>query len=153
MSWDYADLSKQASAAGGPQALVNKIEEGGRQKGRDEMKSVVILTGFFSFVGGVVISKIYHHFKGKRVAIQTESENAKAELIKGIEDYDNTHQDYEQALTQDKEDDEYMDYDEEVFDDAQAISVDEAALIWASNGKDEDHTYGYSEDELEQALK
>ena len=139
MSWDYADMSKQASAAGGPQAFVDKIEEGGRQKGRDEMKPVVI-------------PKIYHHFKGKRVAIQTESENAKAELIKGIEVYDNTHQDYEQALTQDKEDDEYMDYDEEVFDDAQAISVDEAALIWASNGKDEDYTFGYSEDELEDAL-
>ena len=152
MSWDYADMSKQASAAGGPQAFVDKIEEGGRQKGRDEMKPVVILTGIFSFVGGVVIPKIYHHFKGKRVAIQTESENAKAELIKGIEVYDNTHQDYEQALTQDKEDDEYMDYDEEVFDDAQAISVDEAALIWASNGKDEDYTFGYSEDELEDAL-
>lgn len=153
MSWDYADLSKQASAAGGPQALVNKIEEGGRQKGRDEMKPVVILTGIFSFVGGVVIPKIYHHFKGKRAAIQTESENAKTELINGIEDYDNTQQDNEQALTQDEEDEEYMDYDEEIFDDAQAISVDEAALIWASNGKDEDYTYGYSEDELEDALK
>lgn len=153
MSWDYADMSKQISEAGGPQAFVDQKEEKGRQKGRDEMKSVVILTGFFSFVGGVVISKIYHHFKGKRVAIQTESENAKAELIKGIEDYNNTLQDNEQALTQDKEDDEYMDYDEDKFDDSEAISVDEAALIWASNGKDEDYTYGYSEDELEQALK
>ena len=153
MSWDYAEMSKQASEAGGPQAFVDKIEEGGRQKGRDEMKPVVIITGFFSFVGGVVISKIYHHFKGKRVAIQTESENAKAEIIKGIEDYDNTHQSDEQTLTSNEEENANMDYNKEEFDDAQAISVDEAALIWASNGKDEDYTYGYSEDELEDALK
>lgn len=41
--------------------------------------------------------------------------------------------------------------DEESEDDEQ-IDVYEAALIWASNGKDEDYTYGYSEDELENAL-
>lgn len=32
------------------------------------------------------------------------------------------------------------------------ISVYDAALIWASNGKDEDYTFGYSEEELEDAL-
>jgi len=32
------------------------------------------------------------------------------------------------------------------------ISVYDAALIWASNGKDEDYTFGYSEEELENAL-
>ena len=31
-------------------------------------------------------------------------------------------------------------------------TVYDAALIWASNGKDEDYTFGYSEDELEDAL-
>ena len=32
------------------------------------------------------------------------------------------------------------------------LDVYNAALIWASNGKDEDYTFGYSEDELEDAL-
>lgn len=32
------------------------------------------------------------------------------------------------------------------------ISVYDAADIWASNGKDEDYTFGYSEEELEDAL-
>ncbi len=41
------------------------------------------------------------------------------------------------------------DYDD---DDDERIDVYEAALIWASNGKDEDYTFGYSEDELEDAL-
>jgi len=44
-------------------------------------------------------------------------------------------------------DDEYdNDYSDE------AISVYDAALIWASHGKDEDYTFGYSEEELEDAL-
>lgn len=37
-------------------------------------------------------------------------------------------------------------------DESECISVEEAALIWASNGKDEDYTFGYDEDELEDAL-
>lgn len=41
------------------------------------------------------------------------------------------------------------DYDD---DEEESISVYDAALIWASNGKDEDYTFGYSEEELEDAL-
>ena len=40
-------------------------------------------------------------------------------------------------------------YDE---DDSESKSVYDAALIWASKGKDEDYTFGFSEDELEDAL-
>ena len=39
---------------------------------------------------------------------------------------------------------------EEEYD--ESISVWDAAEIWASNGKDEDYTFGYSEEELEDAL-
>lgn len=38
------------------------------------------------------------------------------------------------------------DYDDE------RISAYEAALIWQSNGKDEDYMFGYTEEELEDAL-
>ena len=44
------------------------------------------------------------------------------------------------------------DYDDDDYDDDEALSVYDAALIWASNGKDEDYTFGYSEEELEDAL-
>lgn len=37
-------------------------------------------------------------------------------------------------------------------DDDEYISVYDAACIWASHGKDEDYTFGYSEEELENAL-
>lgn len=36
--------------------------------------------------------------------------------------------------------------------DDEDLSVYDAALIWASNGKDEDYMFGYSEEELENAL-
>lgn len=37
-------------------------------------------------------------------------------------------------------------------DSEEGISVYDAADIWASHGKDEDYTFGYSEEELEAAL-
>jgi hypothetical protein len=44
------------------------------------------------------------------------------------------------------------DYDDDDDDDGETLSVYDAALIWASNGKDEDYTFGYTEEELENAL-
>ena len=37
-------------------------------------------------------------------------------------------------------------------DDSESLNVYDDALIWASHGKDEDYTFGYSEEELEDAL-
>lgn len=45
-----------------------------------------------------------------------------------------------------------IDYDDEDDDDGEALSVYDAALIWASRGKDEDYMFGYTEEELEDAL-
>lgn len=42
------------------------------------------------------------------------------------------------------------DYDD---DDGERIDVYEAALIWQSSGMDEDRMFGYSEDELRDALR
>lgn len=44
------------------------------------------------------------------------------------------------------------DDDDDDENDDESISVYDAALIWASHGKDEDYTFGYSEEELEDAL-
>lgn len=43
-------------------------------------------------------------------------------------------------------------YDDEYDNEGEMLSVTDAAFIWASNGKDEDYTFGYSEEELEDAL-
>ncbi|MBO4877652.1 MAG: hypothetical protein J5501_06590 [Ruminococcus sp.] len=44
----------------------------------------------------------------------------------------------------------FCSYEED--DNEEGIDVYEAAQIWASNGKDEDYTFGYSVSELEDAL-
>lgn len=42
--------------------------------------------------------------------------------------------------------------DEVDEDDGESLSVYDAALIWVSKGKDEDYMFGYTEEELENAL-
>ena len=37
-------------------------------------------------------------------------------------------------------------------DNGEGLSVYDAALIWVSHGRDEDYMFGYTEDELEDAL-
>lgn len=43
-------------------------------------------------------------------------------------------------------------YDSDDYDGGEYLSVYDAALIWASNGMDEDYMFGYSREELEDAL-
>ena len=43
--------------------------------------------------------------------------------------------------------------DDDDTDDSEALDVYDAAEIWASHGKDEDYTFGYTEEELENALR
>ena len=45
-----------------------------------------------------------------------------------------------------------VDDDFEEDDSSERLSVWDAADIWASNGKDEDYKFGYTEEELENAL-
>ncbi len=42
--------------------------------------------------------------------------------------------------------------DEDDYDGGEMLSAYDVALIWVSHGKDEDYTFGYSEEELENAL-
>lgn len=47
----------------------------------------------------------------------------------------------------------YEGYDEDgESEGSERLSVYDAALLWASHGKDEDYTFGYTEEELENAL-
>ena len=50
--------------------------------------------------------------------------------------------------------DEFMnDFDDDDDEDGESLSVYEVAEIWRSNGMDEDYTFGYSEEELRDALR
>lgn len=65
---------------------------------------------------------------------------------------------YENDVTEDNIiDDDNYDYDHDdddndVYDNDEKLFVDEAVEIWFSYGKDKDYTFGYTEEELEDAL-
>ena len=42
--------------------------------------------------------------------------------------------------------------DDDTDDDSESLSVYDVAVIWDSHGKDEDYMFGYTEEELEDAL-
>ena len=95
MSWDYAELSKAAKAAGGPEKLVDLITEGGKAIGRIEGQSSMV-----PYIGGAAVAaavvtaaviKLNEHFKAKKANSQAAMDEAKAELIQGIKDYDAAH--------------------------------------------------------------
>ena len=95
MAWDYAELSKAAKAAGGPEKLVELIEEGGKSIGRIEGQSSMVpwigvaALGASALTAGVL--KLIDHFKTKKAISQAAVDEAKAELIQGIKEYNASH--------------------------------------------------------------
>ena len=61
---------------------------------------------------------------------------------------DSVEDDSDQILESDEEIIENFEEDCVEEDDSERLSADDAALIWAANGMDEDYMFGYSEDEL-----
>ena len=95
MSWDYAVLSSAAKKAGGPDKLVELIEENGKSIGRKEGQSSMV-----PWIGGVALGatvltalviKLIDHLKAQKAISQAVADEAKAELIQGIKDYDAAH--------------------------------------------------------------
>lgn len=91
MAWDYAELSRAAKEAGGPEKLMDLLIESGKDTGHKEMLPVVGIAlgiGALAYAG---ISKLVTIFKKKKNISLEAVEAAKAELIKGIEEYDIAH--------------------------------------------------------------
>ena len=91
MSWDYAELSKTAKAAGGPEKLIDLLIESGKDSGHKEMLPVVGIALGIGALGYAGISKLVKFLKKKKQISPEAVEAAKAELIKGIKEYDATH--------------------------------------------------------------
>lgn len=51
-NWDYSDLSKKAKTYGGPEEMLQAIEDEGIQKGREEMEPEVSKAKIEGFVEG-----------------------------------------------------------------------------------------------------
>ena len=86
MAWDYAELSRAAKEAGGPGKLMDLLIESGKDTGHKEMLPVVGIA-----LGNAGISKLVKFYKKKKKISPEAVEAAKAELIKGIENYDAAH--------------------------------------------------------------
>ena len=69
---------------------------------------------------------------------------------------------FEEDFLEEPDEDEYAEEEDDEFlpspmgfdddGDGEGFDAYDAALIWMSNGKDEDYMFGYSEEELEDAL-
>lgn len=87
MSWDYAELSKTAKAAGGPEALTELLIQSGKNQ-------MVPWVAFFSAVGigaGICVTKAIEFFRNRKKISEQDVELAKQEIIRGINEYDATH--------------------------------------------------------------
>ncbi len=88
MSWPYAELSKMAKDAGGPEKLVELLVESGKASGRLEMLPWLGVAA----IAGAGITKLVDHLAAKRKESQAAVEAAKAEIIQGIKEYDASHE-------------------------------------------------------------
>ena len=94
-NWDYAELSKAAKAAGGPEKFVEMLEEASRDAGKSEMLPWVAATAIGASLLTAGVIKTVNFFKAKKKKNLAEIEEAKEEIIKGIKEYDASHENKE----------------------------------------------------------
>ena len=86
-NWDYAELSKAAKAAGGPEKYVEMLELVSKEAGKMEMLPWLGVAA----VGASLLTAAT--IKSRKKNNETEIEKAKAEIINGIKEYDAAHPD------------------------------------------------------------
>jgi len=92
--WDYAELSKAAKAAGGPEKYVELIEKASKM----EMAPLIGVVAIGASLLTATTIKVVDYFKYKKKNNAAEIKKAKEEIIKGIKEYDATHPDEEGGI-------------------------------------------------------
>lgn len=100
-NWDYAELSKAAKAAGGPEKYVDMLEKVSKDAGKIEMAPWIGVAAIGASLLTAATIKVVDYFKSKKKNNEAEIEKAKEEIIKGIKEYDAMHLD-EEGGTQDE---------------------------------------------------
>ena len=90
-NWDYAELSKAAKAAGGPEKYVEMLELASKDAGRMEMLPWVGAAALGASLLTAATIKVVDYFKSKKKKNEAEIKKAKEEIINGIKEYDTTH--------------------------------------------------------------
>lgn len=88
LNWDYAELSKAAKAAGGPEKYVELLERTSRNAGKMDMLPWVGVAAVGASLLTAAAIKVVDYFKSKNQQNQKELEAAKQEIIAGIKAYD-----------------------------------------------------------------
>ena len=92
-NWDYAELSKAAKVAGGPEKYVEMLELASKEAGKIEMLPWLGVAAVGASLLTAATIKVVDYFKSKKKKNEAEIEKAKKEIINGIKDYDDTHPD------------------------------------------------------------
>lgn len=100
-NWDYAELSKAAKAAGGPEKYVEMLELTSRDAGKMEMRPWIGAAIVGASLVTTAIIKVVDYFKSKKKKNEIEIAKEKEEIINGIKEYDAMHLD-EEGGTQDE---------------------------------------------------
>ena len=95
-NWDYAELSKAAKVAGGPEKYVEMLERASRDAGKMEMLPWVGVAAVGASLLTVAAVKVVDYFKSKKRQNQEDIEAAKQEIISGIKAYDAEHESIEE---------------------------------------------------------
>ena len=92
---EYAELSKAAKAAGGPEKYVEMLELASKEAGKMEMLPWLGVAAVGASLLTAATIKVVDYFKSRKKNNETEIEKAKAEIINGIKEYDAAHPDEE----------------------------------------------------------
>ena len=89
--WNYAELSKAAKEAGGPEAYIDFLEKVNRQKGRSEMLPWIVVSALGASLVTDRTAKIINIIKSRKQLKENEIDAVKSELIEKINKYDSKH--------------------------------------------------------------
>ena len=95
-NWDYAELSKAAKKAGGPEKYVEMLARANRYAGKVEMFPWMVVTAIGASIFTVAAVKISDYLGSRKRQNQKEFEEVKRELIEGIKAYDAEHENLEE---------------------------------------------------------
>lgn len=90
-NWNYAELSKAAKAAGGPEIYLEQLEEASKEAGKLEMLPWIGAAAVGASLLTAATIKVVNYFKSKKKATQNAILLAKEEIINGIKEYDAAH--------------------------------------------------------------
>lgn len=90
--WDYAELSRAAKMAGGPEKYVELLETASKNAGKMEMLPWIGVAAVGASLLTAATIKVVDYFKSKNAHNQEAVETAKQEIIEGIKAYDAEHE-------------------------------------------------------------